>query len=89
MSFRFRENSDPTNFCSSAAEQLVGEALDSARVVIAVNEAGDYDPLQIRSFWFTYDRKIPWCKLSVSTWTNRWVTGRQKSGTEQSIRKED
>jgi insulysin len=44
VSFRFRENDDPTDFCSSAAEQLFEDGLDPARVLIASNEASAYDP---------------------------------------------
>ena len=43
MSFRFRENDDPADFCSMAAEQLFEYGLDPARVLITSNEAGDYD----------------------------------------------
>ena len=43
MSFRFRENDDPADFCSMAAEQLFEEGLDPARVLVASNEAGEHD----------------------------------------------
>lgn len=50
MSFRFRENSDPTDFCSQASEQLFEEGLDPTRVLIASNEAGEYDRVVERAF---------------------------------------
>ena len=43
MSFRFRENDDPADFCSMAAEQLFEDGMDPARVLVASNEASDYD----------------------------------------------
>jgi insulysin len=45
MSFRFRENDDPADFCSVSAEQLFEDGLDPARVMVASNEASDYDPI--------------------------------------------
>lgn len=63
MSFRFRENSDPTDFCSAAAEQLFEEGLDPARILIASNEAGEYDPVVERAF---LDRMRPEnCMVSI------------------------
>jgi insulysin len=40
--FRFRENGDPTDFCSSAAELLF--SYDPAELLIATSRAGEYDP---------------------------------------------
>lgn len=40
--FRFRENGDPTDFCSSAAELLFSH--DPAEILIASSRAGEYDP---------------------------------------------
>ena len=45
MSFRFRENDDPADFCSMAAEQLFEDGLDPARVLIASNEASEHDSI--------------------------------------------
>lgn len=63
MSFRFRENGDPTDFCSSAAEQLFEEGLDPARVLVAASEVADYDPIVERAF---LDRMRPEnCMVSI------------------------
>lgn len=80
MSFRFRENGDPTDFCSQAAEQLFEEGLDPSRVLIVSNEASEYDPVVERAF---LDRLRPEnCMVSVfssdldgttGTWnTEKW-----------------
>jgi insulysin len=50
MSFRFRENDDPTDFASSAAEQLFEDGLDPSRVLVASNEASAYDPVVENEF---------------------------------------
>jgi secreted Zn-dependent insulinase-like peptidase len=44
VSFRFRDNDDPTDCCSSAAKQVFEDGLDPARVLITSNEASAYDP---------------------------------------------
>jgi insulysin len=40
--FRFRENGDPTDFCSSAAELLF--SCDPAELLVASSRVGEYDP---------------------------------------------
>jgi insulysin len=63
MNFRFRENGDPTDFCSQAAEELFEEGLDPSRVLIASNQASAYDPVVERAF---LDRLRPEnCMVSV------------------------
>jgi len=52
--FKFRENGDPTDFCSAAAELLF--SYDPAKLLIASGHVGDYDPEVARAFW---DRIIP------------------------------
>jgi insulysin len=48
--FRFRENSDPADFCSSASEIMFYEDLDPSRILIVSNEATEYDPVVTRAF---------------------------------------
>ena len=47
--FRFRENGDPTDFCSSAAELLFSS--DPAQLLIGSSRVGEYDPEIASAFW--------------------------------------
>jgi len=47
-SFKFRENGDPTNFCSSAAERLFD--YEPSKLLLGSAEAGDYDVEVARAF---------------------------------------
>ena len=47
-SFKFRENGDPTNFCSSAAERLFD--YEPSKLLLGSAEAGEYDVEVARAF---------------------------------------
>lgn len=44
VNFRFRENGDPTDFCSTVSELLFDEELNPARVLTASSDTSEYDP---------------------------------------------
>ncbi len=48
ISFKFRENGDPTNFCSSAAERLFD--YEPSKLLLGSAEAGEYDVEVARAF---------------------------------------
>jgi len=50
MNFRFRENNDPADFCTTASELLFEEDLDPTRILVMSNEASEYDPRVARAF---------------------------------------
>lgn len=50
INFRFRENGDPTDFCSSASEVLFQEMSEPSRILFATSETQDYDPEITKSF---------------------------------------
>jgi insulysin len=50
MNFKFRENSDPVDFCSSAAELLFTEELDHKKILNLSSDVTEYDPIVAKSF---------------------------------------
>jgi insulysin len=59
MNFRFRENGDPSDFCSSAAELLFDEIQDPsdhARILVRSSDTSEFDPLVMKAF---LDRLTP------------------------------
>ena len=50
MNFRFRENTDPADFCTSASEMLFAEDLDPARILISSTDTTEYDASVARAF---------------------------------------
>jgi insulysin len=97
MNFRFRENGDPTDFCSTAAELLfLDDGTDPARILFSQSESSGYDPLLAEAF---LDRMRPRnCIItihnsdldsSVGTWeTEKWYGAKYQIEpiTEEQIR---
>jgi len=48
--FKFRENGDPTDFCSTVAELMFDPDVEPERVLIGNNDQGDYDPVVAEAF---------------------------------------
>ena len=48
--FRFRENGDPTDFCSSAAELLFDTDVPPEEILASGSLYGDYDPIVAQAF---------------------------------------
>jgi insulysin len=49
-SLKFRENGDPTDFCSSAAETLFDDVTPPAELLVGGSKCEDYDPVVARAF---------------------------------------
>lgn len=49
-SFRFRENSDPTDFCSAMSEILFAEDFEPSELLVFSNESGEYDSEIAKAF---------------------------------------
>jgi insulysin len=49
MNFRFRENGDPTDFCSSAAELMFNT--EPSHILVGSSRTGDYDPAVAQQFF--------------------------------------
>lgn len=56
MNFRFRENGDPTDFCSTASELLFDEATPHSNLLLGGSETSEYDPVIAKAF---LDRLTP------------------------------
>ena len=48
--FKFRENGDPTDFCSTAAELMFDPVVPPEKILIGNNDKGDYDPELTKAF---------------------------------------
>jgi len=48
--FRFRENGDPTDFCSSASELLFDNDTEPSQLLVGQSLMGDFDPKLAKSF---------------------------------------
>ena len=48
--FKFRENGDPTDFCSSASELLFDEDTPPAELLVSGSKSEDYDPVVASAF---------------------------------------
>ena len=63
--FRFRENGDPTTFCSTAAELLFDETTPPSDLLIASSATAAYDPVVAQAF---LDRLSPEnCMITVTS----------------------
>lgn len=48
--FKFRENGDPTDFCSSAAELLFESDIPPGNILVSGSRSNDYDPVVAEAF---------------------------------------
>ena len=48
--FKFRENGDPTDFCSTVAELMFDTEVPPNRILIGMNDQGKYDPEITKAF---------------------------------------
>ena len=62
--FKFRENGDPTDFCSTVAELMFDAGVEPERILIGTNDKGNYDPKIAEAF---LDRMKPSNALIVET----------------------
>lgn len=77
VSFRFRENGDPTDFVAAMSEQLFDDTVEAGKLLVAPTECGTWDPIVAEAF---LDRLRPDnCMITVTSsdfdsYDGEWIT---------------